>query len=218
MTRELETVTVLTVDSHEPGTPLADFLLFSPRWDVASHTLRIPYAHRNSASEFMGLIKGNYGGRSDDFLPGALSKRITSLFSQTLTDSLFSKGGASYECGFTPHGVDYEGFKAASEMEQNGAEYISDGTYAFMFESSRMFTLTDYAVHRAGTIHYHEPKMWDPLVSEFIERLDEVNEHLAKFGLAPITKGNATAENQGLARRTVEGESKMEGTKEVNGH
>ncbi|GAA5876406.1 hypothetical protein JCM16303_003520 [Sporobolomyces ruberrimus] len=187
--------TVLTVDSHEPGTPLADFLIFSPRWDVASNTFRPPYMHRNAASEFMGLICGGYGGRSDDFLPG----------------------GASYECGFTPHGVDYEVWKAATEMEQNGAQWISDGTYAFMFESSRAFTLTDYAVHRSGTIHYHEPKMWDPLVSEFVDRLDEVNEHLAKFGLSPITKGNATAGNQGLSRRTVEGESKMEGTTGANG-
>ncbi|GAA5912554.1 hypothetical protein JCM6882_004799 [Rhodosporidiobolus microsporus] len=43
---------VLTVDSKEPGTPLADFLLFHPRWDVASHTFRPPYMHRNVASNF----------------------------------------------------------------------------------------------------------------------------------------------------------------------
>lgn len=55
-------------------------------------------------------------------------------------------------------------------------------------------------------------RRWDPLVSEFVERLDEVNEHLAKHGLPPISKGNATAGNQGLARRTVEGESAMEGS------
>lgn len=35
--------------------------------------------HRNAASEVMALIKGGYGGRSDDFQPG----------------------GMSYECGFT---------------------------------------------------------------------------------------------------------------------
>lgn len=44
---------VLTVDSNEIGTPMADFLIFSPRWDVASHTFRPPYFHRNAASEFM---------------------------------------------------------------------------------------------------------------------------------------------------------------------
>ncbi|KAK4053550.1 hypothetical protein OIV83_001718 [Microbotryomycetes sp. JL201] len=172
-------VCVLTVDSVEPGTPMADFLIFSPRWDVASHTFRPPYFHRNSASEFMGLIMGNYGGRSDDFLPG----------------------GASYECGFTPHGVDYEVWKQASEMKQDGANWISDGTYAFMFESCRPFTLTEYATEKCGTIHYHEPKMWDPLESEFIERLDEVNKHLESLGLPKLDKGNAQKGNKGLPTR-----------------
>jgi len=62
---------------------------------------------QNAASEFMGLIKGEYGGRSDDFLPG----------------------GASYECGHVPHGVDNDVFEAASNIEQNGAQWISDGCY-----------------------------------------------------------------------------------------
>lgn len=47
--------------------------------------------------------------------------------------------------------------------------------------------------------------MWDPLQSEFIERLDEVNAHLATLGLPPLDKRNATKGNQGLATRTVEG-------------
>lgn len=33
---------VLTAKSKTPGSPLADFLIFSPRWDVASHTFRPP--------------------------------------------------------------------------------------------------------------------------------------------------------------------------------
>lgn len=77
---------VLTARSRDPAAPLADFLIFSPRWDVASHTYRPPYYHRNVASEFMGLLYGDYGGRSDEFQPG----------------------GASYECGMVPHGVAYE--------------------------------------------------------------------------------------------------------------
>lgn len=44
---------VLTAPSTEPGTPMADFLIFHPRWDVASDTYRPPYYHRNAASEFM---------------------------------------------------------------------------------------------------------------------------------------------------------------------
>lgn len=77
---------VLTARSRDPTAPLADFLIFSPRWDVASHTYRPPYYHRNVASELMGLIYGGYGGRSDEFQPG----------------------GVSFECGMVPHGVAYE--------------------------------------------------------------------------------------------------------------
>lgn len=77
---------VLTAKSRDPTAPLADFLIFSPRWDVASHTYRPPYYHRNAASELMGLIYGEYGGRSDSFQPG----------------------GVSFECGMVPHGVAYE--------------------------------------------------------------------------------------------------------------
>ena len=33
---------VLTAKSKQPGVPLADFLIFSPRWDVASETFRPP--------------------------------------------------------------------------------------------------------------------------------------------------------------------------------
>lgn len=40
------------------------------------------YFHRNTATEILGLVFGEYGGRSDGFAPGALS----------------------YETGFCPHG------------------------------------------------------------------------------------------------------------------
>ncbi|KAH8925787.1 homogentisate 1,2-dioxygenase [Atractiella rhizophila] len=166
---------VLTVPSAIPGTPLADFLIFSPRWDVASHTFRPPYYHRNVASEFMGLIYGEYGGRSDEFQPG----------------------GASYECGFTPHGVDYEVFDAASNFELQ-PQRISEGCIAFMFESSMPFTIAEYAWSRSGNIHEHEPKMWNPLVAKFIENLDQVNKDLAAMGLAKIEKGTASATRKGI--------------------
>jgi homogentisate 1,2-dioxygenase len=40
------------------GTAVADFVLFPPRWTVAETTFRPPYFHRNTMSEFMGLIRG----------------------------------------------------------------------------------------------------------------------------------------------------------------
>ncbi|KAG8707931.1 hypothetical protein FRC08_000215 [Ceratobasidium sp. 394] len=151
---------VLTARSKTAGTPLSDFLIFSPRWDVASETFRPPFYHRNAASEFMGLIYGNYQGRSDDFAPG----------------------GASYECGHVAHGVAYEEFKAASEADLQPMR-ISEGTIVFMMESSQMFTLTDYAMKRSGKLHTHNPAMWDNLDAQFLKHLDSVNKTLKDNGL-----------------------------------
>ncbi|PPQ83494.1 hypothetical protein CVT25_006984 [Psilocybe cyanescens] len=154
---------VLTAKSKQPGVPLADFLIFSPRWNVATGTFRPPYYHRNSATEFMGLLYGEYGGRSDGFKPG----------------------GASYETGFCPHGVSYDEFKGASESELV-PERVHEGTIAFMFESSLMFTITDYAIHRSGKLHEHEPAMWDNLKAQFLNHIDKVNADLKAAGLSEL--------------------------------
>ncbi|CAK7207830.1 hypothetical protein SEUCBS139899_010645 [Sporothrix eucalyptigena] len=142
---------VLTAKSRDPTAPLADFLIFSPRWDVASHSYRPPYYHRNCASELMGLIYGDYEGRSDEFKPGSIS----------------------FECGFVPHGVAYEQFAAASNEDPREMK-ISEGSIAFMFESSRPFTITDYAF-TSKYIHEHDPKMWDDLVDNFSKHTVEVD-------------------------------------------
>lgn len=42
---------VLTAKSKQPGVPLADFLIFSPRWDVASETFRPPVSAYTSAGQ-----------------------------------------------------------------------------------------------------------------------------------------------------------------------
>ncbi len=56
--------TVLTCPSDEPGTAIADFVVFPPRWMPAEHTFRPPWFHRNSMSEFMGMIWGNYDAKT----------------------------------------------------------------------------------------------------------------------------------------------------------
>ncbi|CAC9889528.1 unnamed protein product [Aureobasidium pullulans] len=127
---------VLTARSRDPTAPLADFLIFSPRWD------------------FMGLLYGEYGGRSDEFQPG----------------------GASYECGMVPHGVAYEEFKAATANDMPVMQ-ISKGAVAFMFESSRPFTITDYAWN-SDKKHEHDPAMWDDLVDNFSKHSVEINKLL----------------------------------------
>lgn len=156
---------VLTAKSRDPTAPLADFLIFSPRWDVASHTYRPPYYHRNVATELMGLIYGGYGGRSDEFQPG----------------------GISFECGMVPHGVAYEEFKAASDSVPPVMK-ISEGAIAIMFESSRPFTIADFAWNSPKK-HEHEPKMWDNLVDNFSTHAKEIEEIMSKVNGMKVTNG-----------------------------
>ena len=77
-----------------------------------------------------------------------------------------------------PHGVAYEEFKAASEAPPPVMR-ISEASIAIMFESSRAFTITDYAWNSEKR-HEHEPAMWDNLVDNFSKHKDEVEALLAK--------------------------------------
>eukprot|EP00958_Prasinococcus_capsulatus_P022852 scaffold3281_cov286-Prasinococcus_capsulatus_cf.AAC.4 len=66
--------TVLTAPSDEPGTAIADFVVFPPRWSCARNTFRPPYFHRNCMNEFMGLIRGEYEAKEGEkFVPGGAS-------------------------------------------------------------------------------------------------------------------------------------------------
>ena len=65
--------TVLTSPSREPGVANCDFVIFPPRWQVAEHTFRPPWFHRNAMSEFMGLISGSYDAKAEGFQPGGMS-------------------------------------------------------------------------------------------------------------------------------------------------
>lgn len=71
-----------------------------------------------------------------------------------------------------PHGVAYEEFKAASAQPPPEMQ-ISKDAIAFMFESSRPFTVTDFAWN-SDKKHEHDPKMWDNLVDNFSKHADEV--------------------------------------------
>jgi homogentisate 1,2-dioxygenase len=81
--------------------------------------------------------------------------------------------------------VSYEEFKQASEAELKPMR-VHDGTIAFMFESSLMLPLTDYAIKRSGVLHEHDPQMWDGLGAQFMDHLGEVNAELRKAGRQEI--------------------------------
>lgn len=65
--------TVLTCVGDETGTALCDFVIFPPRWmSTDPNTFRPPWFHRNTMTEFMGLINGGYDAKKG-FLPGGAS-------------------------------------------------------------------------------------------------------------------------------------------------
>lgn len=65
--------TVLTCPSAgTPGVAVVDFVVFPPRWMVAEGTFRPPWYHRNTMTEFMGMVWGKYDAK-EGFLPGGCS-------------------------------------------------------------------------------------------------------------------------------------------------
>ena len=114
--------TVLTSPSNTEGVANADFVIFPPRWTVAKNTYRPPWYHRNIMSEYMGLIKGEYDGRREGFVPG---------------------GSSLHNC-MSPHGNDADVFETASQVELEPV-YIED-SMAFMFETRHLYRPTKFAV------------------------------------------------------------------------
>lgn len=56
---------------------------------------------------------------------------------------------------------------------------ISKGAVAFMFESCKLFTITNWAWN-SDKKHEHDPKMWDDLVDNFSSHQDEIDQILGK--------------------------------------
>ncbi|XP_063150674.1 homogentisate 1,2-dioxygenase isoform X2 [Candoia aspera] len=137
--------TVLTAKSTCPGVAIADFVIFPPRWSVATNTFRPPYYHRNCMSEFMGLIKGTYEAKELGFLPG----------------------GATLHSMMIPHGPDAECFEKASTSKQE-PERIAEGTMAFMFESSLSLAVTKWGLTTSLDKNYY--KCWEALKINFNDK------------------------------------------------
>ncbi|CAG8443021.1 4695_t:CDS:10 [Ambispora gerdemannii] len=137
--------TVLTSKSAFPGTAIADFAIFPPRWAVQEHTFRPPYFHRNTMSEFMGLILGSYEGKAEGFLPG----------------------GGSLHSHMAPHGPDATTYEKASNEELKPVR-VADGTMAFMFESSLMLGVTPWGLSKQVHVQPNYWKAWQGIKSNFV--------------------------------------------------
>lgn len=114
---------VLHSASDSEGVSNMDFVIFPPRWLVAQHTFRPPWFHRNIASEFMGLITGEYDAKAEGFSPG----------------------GASLHNSMSGHGPDAATYEKASTRDLSQADVIT-GTMAFMFETRRVIHPTRQAL------------------------------------------------------------------------
>jgi homogentisate 1,2-dioxygenase len=130
--------TVLTSPSAIAGTANLDFVIFPPRWMVAENTFRPPYFHRNIMSEFMGMINGEYDGKTDGF----------------------EAGGYSLHNCMSAHGPDNQTYQKASEVELT-PKYLDDGL-AFMFESRYIMRPTAQAMAR-GELQKDYQHVWQEL-------------------------------------------------------
>jgi homogentisate 1,2-dioxygenase len=95
-------------------------------------------------SEFMGLILGDYEGKTGGFQPG----------------------GASLHNVMTPHGPDAAVFEKASNAEL-GPVRVADGTQAFMFETSLTMSVTEWGLVNCKKVQADYWKSWKALKNEF---------------------------------------------------
>lgn len=126
--------TVLTAPSlpHGHGTAVADFVIFPPRWLVAEDTFRPPWYHRNTMSEFMGLICGDYDAKAGG-------------------KGGFQPAGASLHNTMSGHGPDMQTYEKASTMELVPTK-VGAGSMAFMFESVLMVGVTEWGMKTCSKI------------------------------------------------------------------
>jgi homogentisate 1,2-dioxygenase len=113
---------VLASPTAVPGTSNVELGCFPPRWIVAEHTFRPPPFHRNIASEFVGLIRGQYIGKSEGFAPGSASL---------------------HNC-MSGHGPDTETYDRGSSMDLK-PQFLAD-TMTFLFETQLPVRPTKFAL------------------------------------------------------------------------
>ncbi|SLM38688.1 homogentisate-dioxygenase [Lasallia pustulata] len=138
--------TVLTAPSDHPGTAVADFVVFTPRWLVQEDTFRPPWYHRNTMSEFMGLIHGQYDAK---------------------TGGGFQAAGASLHNVMSAHGPDSSTHGKASNAELKPMK-VGEGSMAFMFESCLMVGVTEWGLRTCKKVQDdYNAESWEPLKPRF---------------------------------------------------
>jgi homogentisate 1,2-dioxygenase len=154
--------TVLTAQTDHVGTAAADFVIFPPRWLVAEDTFRPPWYHRNTMSEFMGLIHGEYDAK-------AAGK------------GGFQPAGASLHNVMSGHGPDATTHYKASTVDLK-PQKVGEGSMAFMFESCYMVGVTEWGLKKCAKVQDgYNKESWVPLKPRFkSDGLNRVSHELPK--------------------------------------
>lgn len=134
--------TVMTSPSGEPGVANCDFVIFPNRWLVGEDTFRPPWYHRNTMSEYMGLIYGQYDAKEEGFVPG----------------------GGSLHNQMSAHGPDQDAFDKASNAKLQPQKL--EGTMAFMFESRYIIRPTRFAME-CPQLQRNYTDVWQDLRKNF---------------------------------------------------
>jgi homogentisate 1,2-dioxygenase len=135
--------TVLTSPSGQAGVANCDFVIFPPRWQVAEHSFRPPWFHRNVMSELMGLVHGVYESKAEGFLPGGVS---------------------IHNC-LQGHGPDLPTFEKATHAELE--PHRLENSLAFMWEARTVFRPTRFALGAPQLQKDYETKTWDGFKKRF---------------------------------------------------
>jgi homogentisate 1,2-dioxygenase len=116
--------TVLTAPLDDHGRAILDFVVFRGRWDVAEHSFRPPFMHRNAASEINGVVRASS------------------------VESGYEPGCTFVSPILTSHGISAAGYEAQlsmSDADHEGPRRMSDASLWIMFESALPFRLTRWA-------------------------------------------------------------------------
>lgn len=162
--------TVLTCPSHiTTGTALADFVLFGPRiMATDANTLRPPWFHKNTMSEFMGLIYGEYDAKvsghkkmmkTNNDNSGTNDDNTATTITTTTKSNGFVPGGASLHNCMTPHGPDAISYYKAVQDPCTAPKKLENGM-AFMFETYLTLRVSPIALYHVEWRDYEYNQCW----------------------------------------------------------
>jgi homogentisate 1,2-dioxygenase len=117
-------LTVLTAPLDDHGRAVADFVVFPGRWDVAEHSFRPPYMHRNAATEINCVVR-------------TPKPEVGYVEGCTFVSPILTSHGISTQS--------YDDFLGLSDAAAEGPRRLPDESLWVMFESAMPFRSTAWA-------------------------------------------------------------------------